>query len=120
MFFIDYFKYILQKHGEKTDNPSIRIYVNKIEITIPFKVKTGYYLEFLTPETMRLYGNIKNKITKDENGGNLAHLEITEVVLIHNNIVNNDYQQGSRVLHTFLSNKSFGHLLHISPQNFIL
>ena len=115
----DYFKYILKKHGEKTDNPAIRIYVNKIEIRIPFKVKTGYYLELLTPETMRLYGNIKNKITKDENGGNFANLEITEVVLIHYNIVNNDYQQGSRVLHTFLSNKSFGHLLHILPQNFI-
>ena len=65
---------------------------------------------------MKLLGSTKNKITKDKNGENVPHLEITEVVLIHCNIVNNDYQQDSRVLHTVL-NKHFGSLLEISPTN---
>ena len=68
---------------------------------------------------MKLLGSTKSKITKDENGDNVPHLEITEVVLIHCNIVNNDYQQDSRVLYTFVPNKSFGQLLDISPKNFI-
>ena len=66
--------------------------VNKIENRITFKIKSGYYLEFLMPEKMRLLGNTKNKITKVENGGNVPHLETTEVVLVYCNIVNNDYQ----------------------------
>ena len=61
----DYFEYILKKHGEKTVNPSIRIYTNKIEKRITFKIKTGYYLELLTPETMELLRSTKSKITKD-------------------------------------------------------
>ena len=68
---------------------------------------------------MKLLGSNESKITKDENGENVPHLEITEVVLIHCNIVNNDYQQDSRVLYTFVPNKSFGQLLDISPKNFI-
>ena len=68
---------------------------------------------------MKLLENTKRKITKDKNGENVPHLEITEVVLIHCNIVNNDYQQDSRVLYTFLPNKLFGQLLDISPKNFI-
>ena len=91
------------------------MYVNKIENTITFKIKTGYYLELLTPETMKLLGSTKNKITKDKNGENVPHLEITEVVLVHCNIVNNDYQQDSRVLYTFVPNKPFGSLLEIIP-----
>ena len=115
----DYFQYILKKHEIVTDNPSIRMYVNKIENRITFKIKTGYYLELLTPETMKLLGSTKRKITKDQNGENVPHLEITEVVLIHCNIVNNDYQQDSKVLYIFVPNKSFGQLLDISPKNFI-
>ena len=102
----DYFEYILKKDGEKIVNPSIRIYTNKIEIT--FKIKTGYYLEILIPETMKLLGSTKSKITKDENGENVSYLEITEVVLIHCNVANNNYQQNSRVLCTFVPNISFG------------
>ena len=107
---------MIKKHI--TDNPSIKIYVNKIENRITFKMKTGYYLELLTPETMKLLGSIKNNITKDENGENVPHLEITEVVLVHYDIVNNDYQQDSRVLYTFFPNKSFGQLLDSSLKNF--
>ena len=115
----DYSEYILKKRNENVDNPSIRIYVYKIENRIAFKIKTGYYLELLTPETMKLLGSTENKITKDKNGENVPHLEITEVVLVHCNIVNNDYQQDSRVLYTFVPNKPFGSLLEIFPTNHI-
>ena len=63
--------------------------------------------------------NYWNKITKDKNGENVPHLEITEVVLVHCNMVNNDYQQDSRVLYTFVPNKSFGSLPDISASNHI-
>ena len=66
----DYFEYILKKHGENTDKPSVQIYVNKIEIRVTVKIKNGYSLEPLTPETMKLLGNTENKITKDKNGEN--------------------------------------------------
>ena len=68
---------------------------------------------------MKLLGSTENKITEDKNGEIVAHPEITEVVLVHCNIVNNDYQQDSRVLYTFVPNKSFGNLLHISRENHI-
>ena len=72
------------------------------------------------PEKMELLGSTKIKITKNENGENVPRLEITVVVLIHWNIVKNDYQQDSRVLYVFVPNKSFGQLLNISPNTFIL
>ena len=68
---------------------------------------------------MKLLGNTENKITKDKNGENVLHLEITELVLVHCNIVNNDYRQDSRVLYTFAPNKPFSSLLEISPTNYI-
>ena len=115
----DYFEYILKKHSESVDNPSIRIYVNRIENRITFKIKSGYYLELLTPETMKLIGSTESKITKDKNGENVRHLEEVELVLVHCNLVNNDYQQDSRILHTFVPNKTFGSLLEISPTNHV-
>ena len=89
----DYFEYILKKHNQNVDNPSIRIYVNKIENRITFKIKTGYYLKLLSPETIKLLGSTESKITKNKNGENVHHLEIVELVLVHCNLVNNDYQQ---------------------------
>ena len=71
------------------------------------------------PETVKLLGSTKSKITKDENGKNVPHLEITEVIWVHCKIFNNDYQQESRVLYTFLPNKSFDELFNISPKDFI-
>ena len=68
---------------------------------------------------MELLGSTKSKMTKDKNGENVPYLETTEVVLIHCNIVNNSYQQNSRVLYTFVLNKSFGQLLDFSPENLI-
>ena len=115
----DYFEYILKKHSESVDNPSIRIYVNKIENRITFKIKSGYYLELLTPETMKLLGSTENKITKDKNGENVPRLEDVEVVLAHCNLVNNDYQQDSRILYAFVPNKTFDSLLEISPTNHV-
>ena len=115
----DYFEYILKKHGENIDNPSVKIYVNKIENRITFRIKNGYSLELLTPETIKLLRSTENKITKDKNGENVLHHEITEVVLVHCNIINNDYQQDLRVLYTFLPYKPFGSLLEISPRNHI-
>ena len=69
---------------------------------------------------MKLLGSTKNKITKDKNGENVLHLEITEVVLVHCNMVNNGYQHDSRVLYTFVPNKSFSSLIDISPSTHIL
>ena len=114
----DYFEYILIKHEAVTNNPSIRIYINKIENRITFKIKTGYYQELLTSETIKLLGSTKSKINKDKNSENVPHLQITEVVAIHCNIANN-YQQDSRVLYTFVPNKSFGQLLDIFPKMFV-
>ena len=68
---------------------------------------------------MKLFEKTKSKITKDENDENVPYLEITEVILIHINVANNSYQQNSRVLYTFVPNKSFGQLLDLSPQNVI-
>ena len=135
----DYFEYILRKYGEKIDNnnnnnnnnntnndkdndknkPSVKIYINRVENRITFKIKSGYSLELLTKETMKLPGSTNNKITKDKNGENVPHLKITGVVLVHCNMVNNDYRQDSRVLYAFVPNKSFGSLLDVSPNNHI-
>ena len=66
---------------------------------------------------MKLLGSTESKITKDKNGENVPHLEIVKLVLVHCNLVNNDYQQDSRILFTFVPNKAFGSLLEISPTN---
>ena len=123
IFYIRYsrlFWVYLKKHNQKINNPSIWIYVNKVENRITFKIKTGYYLDLLTPETMKLLWNSENKITKDRNGENVPYLEITEVALVYCNIVNNDYHQHSRVLYTFVPNKPFVSLLEFWPTNFML
>ena len=69
---------------------------------------------------MKLLESTEKKIDKDKNGENVSYLEIIEVILVQCNIVNNDYQQNSRVLHTFIPNRSFGKLLDISPKSFII
>ena len=113
----DYFEYILKKHGEDIDKPSVQIYVNKIENRVTFKIKNWYSLDFLTPETMKLLESTQNKVAKDKSRENVPHPEITEVVLVYCNIVNDDYQQDSRVSYTFVSNKPFGSLVEIFPAN---
>ena len=94
IFYIRYsrlFWLYLKKHGEKIDNPSITINVNKTENRITFKVKTGYYLKLFKSGTMKLFGSTENEITKDKGGENVPHLEITELLLVYCNVVNNDY-----------------------------
>ena len=108
--------FIIKKQQKLTDNHTIKIYVNKRKNRITFKIKTGYNLKLLTFETVKLLGIIKNKIIKDKCGENVPDLEITEVVIVHYNIVNNDYPP---VLYTFAPNKSFGQLLDISAKNLI-
>ena len=112
----DYFEHILKKHGENVDDPSIKIYVNKIGNRIKFKIKNGYYLQLLTPETRNLLGSTESKITKDKNSENMPHLEVVELVLVHCNLVNNDYKHGSIILCALVPNKPFGSLLEISLQ----
>ena len=109
----DYFEFIIQKH--ETDNPSIRIYSNKITNRIVFKIENGYKPELLTPKTMKLLGSTKNVVDKDKNSENVPKLESVEVVLVHCNLVKNDYQHASKVLFSFVPNKQFGQLLNISP-----
>ena len=116
----DYFEFIIKKHETLTDKPSIKIYSNKIKNRLVFKIKNGYKLELLTPETMKLLGSTKNLVDKDKNSENVTKLEIVEVVLVHCNVVKNDYQHASKVLFSFVTNKQFGQLLNISPHVFTM
>ena len=114
-----YFEYTTKKFDTLTDNLPIRIYVNTTENTITFRTKTRFYLEFLVSQTIKLLASTKNKRTEDKSCENVPSLVIAEAVLVLCNIVNNDYQQDSRVLYTFLLNKSCGELLDISTKNFV-
>ena len=115
----DYFEYILKKDSESVDDPPIEIFVSKNENRTTFKIKNGYCLELLTPETIKLPRSTESKITGEKNGENFPHLEVFEVVLTHCNIIDNSYQQNSRILYTFVPNKPFSSLLEISPPNHI-
>ena len=116
----DYFEYIIKKHETVTDNPSIQIYINKIKNRIVFKIKTGYKLELLTGETMQLLGSSKKVIYQNKDGELVPRLETLEVVLVHCNLVNNSYQQASKVLFTFVPNKQFDQLITITPHSLIM
>ena len=83
------------------------------------KIKNGYYLELLMIEPMKLLDNTENEKTKDKKGENIPHLEITEVILVHCNMINTSYQQDSRVLYTVFPNKPFDNLLEIAQTSFI-
>ena len=97
----------------------ILIYANKISNRTVFKIKTGYKLELLSKETMKLLGSTKDTIDADKNSENLPRLENVEVVLVHCNLVNNSYQQASRVLYTFVPNKQYCQLISILPNSLI-
>ena len=101
----DYIEYIIKKHETIDENAPILIYANTINNRIVFKIKSGYKLELLSKETMKLLGSTKNIIYPDRNNENVPRLENVEVVLIHCNLVNNSYQQHSRVLFTFVPTK---------------
>ena len=89
------------------------------KIGLHLKLKQGIFSNWSYPGTMKWLGNTKSKITRNGNGQNLPHLKITKLVLVHCYIFDNDYQQDSGVLYTFVPNKSFGQLLDILPENFL-
>ena len=95
----------------------MQIYVNKIKNRIVFKIKTGYKLELLSPETMKLLGSKKKDVVQNKDGEDVPKLESVEVALIHCNLVNNNYQQPSKVLFTFVPNKQFGQVITIAPHS---
>ena len=113
----DYFEYIIKKHETIEDiyNPPIIAYVNIIKSKIIFNIKTGYKLELLSKETKTLLGSSSNIIDSDNNGELVPKLENVEVVLVHCNLVNNNYQQASKVLFTFVPNRQFSILITITP-----
>ena len=94
----DCFEFIIKKHETLTENPPIQIYSNEIKNRIVFKIKTGYKLELLTPETIKLLASTKRDVDLDKNSENVPKLGSAEVVLVHCNLVKNDYQHTSKVL----------------------
>ena len=98
-------EYIIKQYEIIAKNPLVQIYVNKIKNRIVFKKKTGYKLESLSPETMELLGSTKKDVDQDKDGEDMPKLESVEVVLVNCNLVNNKYQEASKVLFTFVPNK---------------
>ena len=105
------------KRETLTEKPPIQIYPNKIKNRIVFTIKTGYKLELLTPETMKGLGSTKKDVDPDKNSEKVPKLESVEVVLLHCNLVKNDYQHISKGLSSFVPNKQFGQLINISPHS---
>ena len=100
-----------------TENPQIQIYPNKVKNRIVFKIKTGYKLELLTPETMRLLASAKKDVDSDKNSENVPKLESAEAALVYCSFVKNDYQHPSNVLFSFVPNKKIRQLINISPHS---
>ena len=113
----NYLEYTVKKHETIADTAPILLYANNIINRIVFKIKTGYKLELLSEETMKLLGSTSSIIDKDKNSDTVPKSKNVEVVLVHCNLVNNSYQQHSRVLFTFVPNKQYGQLISISPHS---
>ena len=115
----DYIEYIIKKHETIGESAPILIYTNTINNRIEFKIKSIYNLELLSKETMKLLGSTLSIIDADKNSENVPRLENVEVVLVHCNLVNNAYQQHSRVLFTFVPAKQYCQLISISPHSLV-
>ena len=115
----DHIEYIIKKHETIGKNAPILIYANTINNRIVFKIKSGYKLKSLSKETMKLLGSTSSIIDADKNSENVPRLENVEVFLVHCNLVNNSYQQHSRVLFTFVPTKRYGQLISISPHSLV-
>ena len=113
----DYIEYIIKKHETIGENAPILIYANTINNRIVFKIKSGYKLELLSKETMKLLRSTSSIIDADKNNENIPRLENVEVILVHCNLVINSYQQHWRVLFTFVPTKRHGQLISISPHS---
>ena len=108
----NYFEYIIKIHETVENTSQILIYVTRIKNRIVFKIKSGYKLELLSKET-----NSKQVIDSNKDSKLVPKLEIVETVLVHCNLVTNDYQQASIVLFTFVPDKGFGQLMNINPHS---
>ena len=115
----DYIEYLIKKYETIDENAPILIYANTINNRIVFKIKSGYKLELLSKETMKLLGSTNDTIDRDKNGENVPRLKNVEVVLVHYNLVNNSYQRHSRVLFTFVPTKQYGQIISIPPHSLV-
>ena len=115
----DSFEFFIKKHETLAENPPVQIYPNKkkIKSRIVFKLKTEYKLELLSSEIMKLLGSRKTDVDQDKDWEDVRKLESVGVVLVHCNLDNNNYQQASNVLFTFVPNKKFGPLINTSPHS---
>ena len=116
----NYFEYITKKHETTAEASPVLIYVNEINNRIVFKIKSGYKLELLSKEAMRLLGSSADTTDSDKNSELVPKLESVDLVLVHCNLVNNSYQQASKVLFTFVPNKKYGQLITVSPEMLIM
>ena len=116
----NYCEYIIKKHETITDVSPVLLYVNEINNRIVFKIKSGYKLELLSKETMKLLGSSTDTIDGDKNSELVPKLESVNLILVHCNVVNNSYQQASKVLFTFVPNKKYGQSITISPETLIM
>ena len=116
----DLFEFTIKKHETLAENPPIQIYSNKTKNKIVFKIKTAYKVQLLSSETMKLLGSTKKDVDKGKDGEDVTKLESVEVVSVHCNLVSNSYQQASKVLFTFVSNKQFSQLITISPYSLMM
>ena len=112
----NYFEYIIKKHETIAEVSPVLIYINEINNRIVFKIKSGYKLELLSKETMRLLGSSYDTIDGDKNSEVVPKLESVDLVLVHCNVANKSYQQASKVLLTFVPNKKYGQLITVSPE----
>ena len=116
----NYFEYIIKKHETIADVSPVLIYVNEINNRIVFKIISGYKLRLLSKETMKLLGSSTDAIDGDKNSELVPKLESVDLVLVHCNLVNNSYQQASKVLFTFVPNKKYDQLITVSPETLIM
>ena len=116
----NYFEYIIKKHETIADVSPVLLYVNKINNRIVLKKKSGYKLELLSKETMRLLGSSTDTTDSDKNSKLVPKLESDDLLLVHCNLVNNSYQQASKLLFTFVPNKKYGQLITVSPNSLIM
>ena len=114
------FEHIIKKHETIDKVFPVLIYVNEINNRIVFKIKSGYKLELLSKETMKLLGRSTDTIDGDKNSELVPKLESVDLVLVHCNLVNNSYKQASEVLFTFVPNKKYRQLITVSPETLIM
>ena len=106
-----------KKHETIMDNPPVQIYTNKAKNRMVSKIKIGNKIELSSPEIMKLLRSTKKDVDQDKDGEDEPKLESTEVILVHYNLVNNIYQQASKVLFTFVPNTQFGQLINMTPNS---